>query len=156
MKLKSLFFGVIMLLGFSTSAQKSTAFFIKGFLPMSQQLQEQWGIPVSIILGVSILESGSGTSLNARQLNNFFGITGKNHIKTRRTVYKQYASAKDCFEDFCGMISRKKFYKALKDNLDYHAWLNAMNKANYAGAKGVWITRVKNIIQKHKLAQYDK
>ena len=156
MKAKTIFFAVIMLLGFAATAQKSTAYFIKGFLPMAHQLQEEWGIPVSIILGVSVLESGSGTSLNARQLNNFFGMTGKNHIKTRRSVYKQYATAKDSFEDFCGMISRKKFYKSLKNNLDYHAWLNAMNKANYAGAKGVWITRVTSVIKKQGLAKYDK
>jgi len=156
MGLRRLCFIVMMLVGFSAAAQKVTKNFIKGFLPMALELQQEWGIPVSIILGVSILESGSGTSRNAKQMNNFFGMTGKNTIKTRKSVYKQYATAKDSFEDFCGMISRKKFYKGLKYNLDYHAWLAAMNKANYAGAKGVWISRIKVLIQKNGLAKYDK
>jgi len=156
MKLKISFFAVLMLLFVHAGAQKVTYNFIDRFLPLVQDLKQEWGIPISIILGVSILESGSGTSLNAKQLNNFFGITGKNHLKHRRTAYKQYATPKESFENFCQLMSSKKFYPKLKGDMNYHTWLAAMNKANYAGAKGVWITRIKSIIQKQKLYLYDK
>lgn len=156
MRLKISFFAVLMLLLLHSDAQKVTYNFIDKFLPLCQDLKQEWGIPISIILGVSILESGSGTSLNARQLNNFFGITGSNSLKHRRTAYKQYATAKESFEHFCRLMSTKKFYAKLKGDMNYHTWLAAMNKANYAGAKGVWITRIKSIIQKQKLYLYDK
>lgn len=156
MRLSILCFSVLMLFNFCSQAQNPSIKFINGFLPMAKKLQNEWGIPVSIILGVSILESGSGTSKNAKQLNNFFGVTGSNKIKTRKSIYKQYATAEDSFEDFCSIISRKRFYKSLKNNKNYNTWLIAMIKANYAGAKSVWIYRVKSIIKKHNLAKHDK
>ena len=156
LKFKSFLFGVIMLAGFHAGAQKVTQKFITRFAPLAKELSKEWGIPVSILLGVSVLESGSGTSINARQLNNYFGVKGKNIMKHRQSKYKQFDSPKDSFESFCRMISRKKFYKKLKGNMDYHAWLAAMNTASYAGSKGIWVSRIKTIIQDHKISQYDK
>ena len=138
------------------SGQRAITKFISQYEPVAKALALEYGIPVAIILGVSTLESGSGTSVNARQLNNFFGVTGRNSLRKRRSVYKQYASAEDSFRDFCDIMSRKKFYAGLKDNMSYTKWLAAMNHASYAGAKGVWISRVSSIIRKHKLEQYDK
>lgn len=135
--------------------QKVTYDFISKFRPLATTLKNEWGIPVSIILGVSILESGSGTSINCRQLNNYFGITGKNQLKNRRSMYKQYLSAEESFKDFCRMISRKKFYPGLKRNMNYRSWLKSMNHSNYATAKNIWITRITNIIVKYNLVKYD-
>lgn len=156
MNLRTGLFSVIMFVFLQANAQKVTNNFIAKFSVLAQDLKAEWGVPASIILGVSILESGSGTSLNARQLNNYFGITGKNSLKHRRTMYKQFVTPAASFEGFCKMLSGKKFYKGLKNNMDYSAWLAAMNKANYAGAKGVWVSRVKSVIQKHHLYKYDK
>jgi hypothetical protein len=138
------------------SAQKSSKRYIEKFLPMAKDLSAQWGIPVSIILGVSMQESGCGTSINCKQLNNYFGVKGHNHLKKRHTKYKQYASAEASFNDFCGILSRKKFYPKLKNNMDYKLWLMYMNKHKYASAKEVWIHRIKLLIAKHKLYQYDQ
>jgi flagellum-specific peptidoglycan hydrolase FlgJ len=137
-------------------AQKVVTNYINKFSPISKKLCVEYGIPASIILGVSILESGSGTSKNCKDLNNYFGMTGKNSLKKRRSMYKQYATAEDSFHDFCKMLSRKKFYPSMKDNMNYKKWLTAMNNAHYAGAKGVWISRVTSIIVKHKLNVYDE
>ncbi len=150
-----IFIAAFTLLSTFCNAQKVITNYIHKFSPIAKELCVKHGIPASIILGVSILESGSGTSLNCRQLNNYFGMTGKNSLKKRRTMYKQYATAEDSFNDFCGVLSRKKFYPKLKDNMDHKQWLTAMNHANYAGAKGVWISRVSSIIAKHKLSAYD-
>lgn len=154
-RIKFIFFIFSALLIKSITAQKVVYNYIDKFSPISKELCVEYGIPASIILGVSILESGSGTSKNCKQLNNYFGITGKNNLKKRRTMYKQYAKPEDSFRDFCGVLSRKKFYATLKNNMDYKQWLAAMNKANYAGAKGVWVSRVSNVITKHKLTKYD-
>src|ERR1700751_5034009 len=108
--------GMLLLNAHICSAQRSTTSYISKFLPMTRELSLQWGIPISIILGVSILESGSGTSINCRQLNNYFGVKGRNHLKKRHTKYKQYASAEASFNDFCRILSRKTFYFKLKNN----------------------------------------
>jgi len=54
------------------------------------------------------------------------------------------------------MVSRRPFYPKLKGNPNYKLWLTAMNHHNYAGAKEVWIQRIKLLITKHKLHQYDQ
>ena len=156
LKPKQLILILCLCIGSSLHAQNVTDRYIEKFLPVAQDLKEEWGIPISIILGVSILESGSGTSMNAKQMNNYFGVRGKNHIKHRKSTYKQFSSAKDSFESFCRMIATKKFYEKLKGNMNYHTWLTSMNAANYAGAKGVWIQRVGGVIKKFNLGLYDK
>ncbi len=67
--------------------------FVKKFRPLADSLSTEYGIPASVMLGVSILESSSGTSRNCKLLNNYFGIVGKNKLfKTKgiKTRYKQY------------------------------------------------------------------
>jgi flagellum-specific peptidoglycan hydrolase FlgJ len=155
-KLRLLLTGFLLFSITICSAQKVTTHYIEKFLPLAKDLSAQWGIPISIILGVSIHESGSGTSINCRQLNNYFGVKGHNHLRKRHTKYKQYASAEDSFKDFCRILSRKKFYPKLKGNTNYKLWLTSMNRHHYAGAKEVWIARIKEIILKHKLHRYDE
>ena len=87
MKPRIILIVVTMLLVSFLQAQKVTSNYIAKFLPLAITLKETWGIPVSIILGVSILESGSG---------------------------------------------------------------------NYASAKGIWISRITNVIKKQALYKYDK
>ena len=155
-KLKLSIFASVLLIANLSFGQKVITGDINRFLPIATPLSVEYGIPVAIILGVSILESGSGTSKNCRQLNNYFGVTGRNSLKKRHSAYKQYNTPEDSFRDFCSIISRKKYYPKLKNNTGYTKWLAAMNHASYAGAKGIWISRVTNIIIKHRLNQYDK
>ena len=151
------FFKMLLLLCLTQQAftQKATTRYIQKYVPVSQQLSSEFGIPVSIILGVAIHESASGRSLNCRQLNNHFGVKGKNQVKKRKTKYKQYLTAEDSFRDFCKIISRKKFYPALKHKDDYHKWLTEMNKYKYAGAKQRWINTIDKIIRQYKLESYN-
>ena len=154
--LKGTFTTMLLFFTFWGTAQNVTTKYIERFLPLSQHLSKRWGIPTSIILGVSIHESGSGTSINCRQLNNYFGVKGHNHLKKRHTAYKQYIDAEESFRDFCGILSRKTFFLKLKDNMNYKLWLTNMNKSHYAGAKEIWIQRIKAIIKHFKLHKKDK
>ena len=155
-KIKLILFTAILFISNLCIGQKAITNYINRFLPMAKDLSAEYGIPVAVILGVSTLESGSGTSKNCRQLNNYFGVTGRNSLRKRHSAYKQYATPEDSFRDFCNIVSRKKFYPKLKDSKNYSKWLAAMNRASYAGAKNIWISRITNIIIKHHLAQYDK
>ncbi len=155
-KLKLMLVAAIFLGSNICTGQKVITKYFSHFLPVARMLSAEYGIPVAIILGVSALESGSGTSPNARQLNNYFGVTGRNSLRKRHSVYKQYAQPEDSFRDFCDIMSRKKFYAGLKDNMNYTKWLAAMNHASYAGAKSVWIDRTTLIVKKFHLDQYDK
>ena len=155
-KLKLIVTAVLLISVNICSAQKVVTHYIHKFLPISQELSKKWGIPVSIILGVSIHESGAGTSINCRELNNYFGVKGKNYLKKRHSNYKHYANAEASFNDFCRIVSTRKYYHRLKGSINYDLWLHTMNQHYYAEAKGIWVQKIKAIIQKHKLYQYDK
>ncbi|MBL7713752.1 MAG: glucosaminidase domain-containing protein [Chitinophagaceae bacterium] len=123
-------------------------------------LMKQSGIPASIILGVSMVESAMGKSKNCRLLNNYFGVKGKNNLHKgksgHRSAYKQYPSAAASFKDFVRIVSKKKYYPNLRGKMDYRKWLTHMNKHGYAEAKGKWISDVSLMIRKYNLTELDQ
>ena len=146
---------VLLMLSAGIAAQTSTKNFIAKYRPLADSLSEAYGIPASVILGVSIVESGSGTSRNCRLLNNFFGIVGKNNLlKTKgiKTRYRQYPDATASFVDFCKLLAKKKYYKKLKGNMDYKLWTDAISKSGYSEVPSVWKQRINDTIRKNKLA----
>lgn len=138
----------------SLSAQKK---YIKEYSGLADSLQQVYGIPSSVILGVAIIESASGTSRNSRLLHNHFGIMGKNNLlKTKgvKSRYKQYPDSKSSYIDFCRIIYKRKFYSKLKGNMDYKLWIHAISRSNYSEVPDIWKERVLTAIRKHKLSTY--
>jgi Bax protein len=140
---------------FSCQSLLAQSKYIKKYRPLADSLSSVYGVPASIILGVAILESGSGTSRNCKLLNNHFGIVGKNDLlKTKRikTRYKQYPDSLASYVDFCKLMTKKKFYKKLKDNSDHKLWADAISKAGYSEIPEYWRTKVLETIRKNKLS----
>lgn len=130
--------------------------YVKKYKPLADSLAEKYEIPVAVILGVAIIESGSGTSRNSKLLNNHFGIVGKNDLlKTKgiRSRYKQYPDVASSYVGFCKLVKKKKYYDKLKGNMDYRLWLEAMSKAGYTEAPEEWKKRISLTIKKHKLSE---
>lgn len=128
--------------------------YMQQYSALVNALSEEFGIPVSVITAISIVESGAGKSRTARLLNNHFGVVGKNNLlKTKgiKTKYKQYKSAEESFREFCKMIARKKYYSKLKNNNDYKVWVEAMAKAGYSTQPEVWKKEIFGAIKKYKL-----
>ena len=128
--------------------------YVKKYRPLADSLEREYGIPASVILGVAIIESSSGTSPNCKLLNNHFGIVGKNKaFKTHKvhTRYKQYPNGRASYIDFCKLLAKKKFYKKLKGNLNYHLWLDAISKSGYSEVPSIWKQRITSAIQHNKL-----
>lgn len=128
--------------------------YINRYKPLADSLSTVAEIPSSIILGVAALESGFGTSRNAKLLHNHFGVKGKNNLwktKRKRSRYKQYVSVKASYIDFVRIITNKKFYNTLKGNTDYKAWITAISKSGYSEKPTIWSDRITSIIIKYKL-----
>ncbi len=128
--------------------------YINKYHNLVEQLSDEYGIPTSVITAISIVESGAGQTKNGRLLNNHFGIVGKNNLlKTNgiKTMFKQYPNAEASFKDFCGMVSRKKYYAKLKGNKSSLLWINAMAKAGYSTQPEVWKKLILNAIKKYNL-----
>ncbi len=148
-----LFFFSLVFFSLSLTAQTKT--FIQKYRPLADSLSGAYGIPASVILGVSIIESASGTSRNCKLLNNFFGIVGKNNLlKTKgiKTRYKQYDTDTASFVGFCKLQSKKKYYKKLYGNMDYRLWTDAISRSGYSEVPAVWKQRINDTIRKNKLA----
>lgn len=143
---------LVILLALVSQLSFSQSKYIKQYRPLADSLQEEYGIPAAVILGVAILESGSGTSRNAKLLNNHFGIVGKNKLKNIKTRYKQYESVYESYKDFCKLLKKKKYYKNLKGNMNYTLWVDAISKAGYSEVPATWKQRVISTIKKNKLA----
>jgi len=127
--------------------------YVKKYKIVADSLGKEYGIPPSVILGVAILESGSGTSRNAKLLNNHFGIIGKNDLKKMGLTsrYKQYKNVIASYVDFCKVLKKKKYYKTLKGNKDYRLWVDAISKAGYSEVPEEWKKRILATIRKNKL-----
>lgn len=151
---------LFLFLSWTAKAQAAGEEYIDKHKKIAIMLMRKSGIPASIILGVSMIESAMGKSRNCRLLHNYFGIKGKNNLhkgkSKHRSAYKQYPSAAASFKDFVRIVQTKKYYAHLKDTMDYKKWLIKMNQHGYAAAKGKWIKDVESVIKKYELADFDK
>ena len=145
---------ILLLIPCLLTAQPAAQRFVSKFRPLADSLSVAYGIPAAVILGISMLESGSGTSRNARLLRNYFGIVGKNNLlRTHgiKTRYKQYASDLESFVDFCRLMTKKKFYPSLKGTTHIQQWVRSIAAAGYSEVPVVWQQRVMSTIRKNRL-----
>lgn len=126
--------------GLSSSAYSQSAY-VKKYKPIADSLSKVYQIPVKVILGIAIIESGSGKSRNCKLLNNHFGMVGKNNlVKTKgiKSRYKQYATSEDSFIDFAKSISKKKYYKSIKGNPSCEKWITTLSNHGYSEKPAAW------------------
>lgn len=124
--------------------------FLERYEYVAVDLMEEYDIPASVILGVSMLESGYGTSNVSQTKNNYFGIRTGSH-------YREYETDIDSFIDFCKVLSRKKYYANLTDKeiIDYKIWIDKINNGGYAESEH-WHPRVLAIVKKYELYKIDE
>lgn len=128
--------------------------YIKRYKPLADSIAAVAEMPASVILGIAGLESGFGTSRNAKLLRNHFGVKGKNRLwKTKKikSSYKQYLNVEDSYIDFVRIVKNKRFYETLKGNKDYTLWINAISKSGYSEVPKTWAKRVLQVIKRYKL-----
>lgn len=141
-------------------AQKVALGYIDKHAPLAKKLMSESGIPASVILGISMVESAMGTSRNCKLLKNYFGVKGANKLHLapggHRSAYRQYPSAEASFRHFIQIVKAKKWFEQMKGKKDYQLWLHKLNHSGYAQAKGQWIADVSSMVRRYDLAQYDK
>lgn len=145
----------------AASAQKPVTpkKYLQKFEPVAVSLMKETGVPASVILGIAMLESGMGTSKNARLLRNHFGIVGRNNLakrgETYRSVYREFASDTASYRHFVKLVTRKKWFNSMKAEDNYQQWLAKLNHSGYSTAGHVWINRVTSMIKRYKLYELD-
>lgn len=139
--------------------QDNTAKYIDQHKSLAINLMREYSIPASVILGVAVIESGSGSSVLCKQFNNHFGIVGKNYNAIsklgRKSHYKEYDSDSASYRHFCEVVSKKPYYERLRCNPDPKSWIFAIRKSGYATAAHTWSKRVDLVIRKFNLTDID-
>ncbi len=156
---KRLLLGGLLITTLSASAQRTPKKYLEQFTPVAVNLSQETGVPASVILGIAMLESGMGTSKNARLLKNHFGIVGKNNLAKRgltyRSMYREYTTDTASYRHFTKVVMKKKWFTTMKGNDDYDQWLNKLIRSGYSTAGQVWVSRVRSMIKKYKLYELD-
>jgi len=155
---------VLLFVTAQASAQNTSKSYIDKFKDDAIRIMHQSGIPASIILAIAMHESGCGNSTIAQNLNNQFGMKGtttvmfKQRHKIVSTLYKQYDSVGESFEDFARVITERKKFAGLSDRFthyDYLGWVHGIQKAGYASSSK-WGKQVLSLITKYQLNSLDE
>lgn len=136
-------------------------------------VREMWrtGIPASITLAQSIVESSWGTGTLALEGNNYFGIKCKedwdgatlyqkdDDYRNGRLIescFRVYPSVEASFIDHSDFLLENPRYANLfrLDPTDYKGWARGLKKAGYATDKAYARKLIANI-EKYQLYQYD-
>ena len=90
-------------------------------------------------------------------MNNHFGVKGKNNSTVIRSAYKGYRSVMDSYDDFVGIVKRKKTTQSLFEKHPgekYEAWVKAIARSGYSTSKG-WTAKVLATIRQYHLDMFD-
>lgn len=128
--------------------------FFDDFRPLADSLGTAYEIPTEVILAVAYHESGGGTSVISRRLNNYFGLKGRvpgGDTVSVKSSYKYFEKPIDSYVYFCNLVARKKFYTTLKGNKDYKKWVIAISNTGYAANAKLWSKYIIGVIEKNHL-----
>jgi len=153
-----MFIWISLLFTAASSQAQTTLHYINKNVAYAQTLMRENGIPASVILAVAIHESAAGTSKIARNLNNHFGVKGKNSSTKIKSAYKGYDSVEDSYDHFVGFMQHKSAFNHLfekYDEDDYVDWVKGIQRGGYAQSK-LWPAKVIALIKKYELFKYDK
>ena len=120
--------------------------YINKCYPHAVYVHEHYGIPISISIAQSSLESGWGTSYSYKVRKNCFGVR-RNH------EYVVYKTIRESWEHY-GRVLCQPCYRKLKPK-SIETWLKALKACGYATSKDYkW--KVNSIIFKYGLDLLDK
>ena len=132
--------------------------YITRFVDVAQGEMKKFGVPASVVLGLSIIESNYGTTPLAQSGNNNFALTCANNPLAEgiveRAVYEQtcYVHYENAWTSFRANSLRlnKTVFDGLKAGKDYHAWAMALEAEGLVEA-----TSLIGLVERHDLSQYD-
>jgi len=139
-------------------AQNTAEVYIAKFDTLAIEVLNKYGIPASIILGIALVESAAGTSKLCRINHNHFGVKGR--VKSKKTKsgyttsYRSFDTDEDSYLYIGKLISGRKYYPALKGNMDYMKWLKTIKASGYARSSS-WIPHIDQMIKRYNLVRFD-
>lgn len=150
--MKLFFLIPLTVMGFSLfAAPVRPTVYIEKHVKIAQEEMKRTGVPPSITLSQSMIESTCGTSHIAVTKNNYFGIKEKG-----RDTYKTYATVKASFMHHSNVLARNRRYARLLYKGDYEAWALAIGKSGYAADGRTYARQIIAYIKRYRLYRFDR
>ncbi len=146
--------------------------YIEHYLPIANTEKERSTIPIAIIIGQGIFESGWGEASLATDANNHFGIkcgsswNGPSYLHKDddldaegnliESCFRFYESAEHSYIDHTDFLMSNTRYESLFgiQNNDYRKWAYGLQKAGYA-TDTAYAVKLIGIIERYELYKYD-
>lgn len=140
--------------------------FLNKAVPIAKKVSRQTGIPASIIIAQSMVESASGSSTLAIKANNFFGHKCHQGYKCRsghcinrtddhhKDFFVKYASMEASFKAHGQMLTNNRYKSLKKYGDDYRSWARGLKSKGYATASN-YAQILIGTIEKYELYKYD-
>ena len=139
--------------------------YIKKYAGLAQQEMRRSGVPASITLAQGILESSSGNSKLARELNNHFGIKcfskqcGHGHCVNysddhHKDFFLNFASPEACFRAHSAFVNKPRYRGKVRNKRSYEQWAWALQRGGYATGSQ-YANKLISLIKRYKLYKYD-
>lgn len=146
--------------------------YIEHYLPIANTEKERSTIPIAIIIGQGIFESGWGEASLATDANNHFGIkcgsswSGPSYLHKDddldaegnliESCFRFYESAEHSYIDHTDFLMSNSRYESLFgiQNNDYRKWAYGLQKAGYA-TDTAYAVKLIGIIERYELYKYD-
>jgi flagellum-specific peptidoglycan hydrolase FlgJ len=140
--------------------------YIKKYKNIAIQEMRKHKIPASITLAQAIIESRSGDSRLARDLNNHFGIKChsrtccKGHCKNytddhHKDFFRSFKTVEESYKAHSLVVLQDRYVSRVKNRKDYRSWAKALQDGGYATGKQ-YASKLIRVIERYKLNKYDR
>lgn len=148
----------------------NVAAYLEANATTAQQVYDETGVPATIMLAVSGLESGWGRSELAQRGNNYFGIKARGnqpsyclltaeYFETQRhqvkACFRAYPTPVESFRDYALFLRQQPRYAHLFDlpRRDYAQWAVGLQAAGYA-TDPVYAQKIIRVIREYQLDRW--
>lgn len=140
--------------------------YIRQFRFAAIQEMHQNRIPASITLAQAIIESRSGDSRLAKDINNHFGLkcfskTCKpGHCKnytddSHKDFFRAFKNVGDSYSAHSKLLLNSRYTSRVRDRRDYRSWAYALQDGGYATGKQ-YAKKLIYVIERYKLYELDR
>jgi hypothetical protein len=146
--------------------EKKVLEYIDRYAALAIGEMQRTGVPASITLAQAIIESRSGESRLATEINNHFGIKcfsktcKKGHCRNfsddhHKDFFRRFASVEDSYRAHSEIVLNPRYTSLLRGRRDHGSWARALEAGGYATGSR-YAEKLCSVIARYRLARFDR
>jgi hypothetical protein len=140
--------------------------YVDRYAELAVREMHRTGVPASITLAQAIIESRSGDSRLAKDLNNHFGIKcfsrscQKGHCKNytddhHKDFFRRFGSVEDSYRAHSQVVLHPRYTSLLRGRKDHASWAKALESGGYATGSR-YAEKLCSVIARYRLDRFDR